>query len=253
MLDLNLTSLSFENYLLQPARAPVDDAQFERVSRHEAARAVALALHDAGLRRALLRLWGDAHPPSAAAGTGANDVLAERWMTAMLTRPGAPLLLLRRRLPRITGHLALQGALPPQAPPEPKRDEAIWLEFEVLYDDESGAAGSRYRVEGPSASAGRLDKFGYAYQNPVDPGSYRAIFDDAPPEPPIDPGWLVIEVVDSSGAPRAGVAYQVKLSNGQTRNGVLDPNGRLLLAGVPEGSHEITFPKVDASSIEPQE
>ena len=59
-------------------------------------------------------------------------------------------------------------------------------------------------------------------------------------------------VVDSSGAPRAGIAYQVKLSSGETRSGVLDANGRLLLAGIPEGAHEITFPMVDATSIEPK-
>lgn len=249
MLDLRTTSLPFDGYVLRPAQVPVDDADYERVPRHEAGRAIALALADGSLRGLLLRMWGEAHPPSTVTGSGRGEVLAERWVSAMLTRPGAPLVLLRRRLPKSTGVLALRGLSPPPAPPETKRDEAVWLEFEVLYDDESGAAGAPYRLEGPLETAARLDRFGYAYFNPVDPGSYKAIFDDGPEEPPIEPGWIDLEVVDATGAPRAGVAYQLKLAGGETRSGVLDQNGRLLLAGVPEGAHEIIFPTIDASSV----
>lgn len=251
MFDLTTTYLSFGSYLLRGARLAVDDAHYERVSPHEARRAVALALADAGLQGVLIRLLSETLPPSA--GVGTDDVRADRWVTAMLSRPGAPLTLLRRRPPRITGDLVLQSLPQVPAPSKAKRDEAIWLEFEVIYDDESAASGVRYRLEGPSAASGRLDRFGYAYYGPVDPGSYRAIFDDGPEEPPVDKGWIDVEAVDSSGRPRAGLAYEVKLSNGQTHKGVLDANGRLLLAGIPEGAHEITFLQLDAASVKKRE
>jgi hypothetical protein len=255
MLDLAKTWFSFEHYVLCAAqvgldRVQPDSAQFERVSGLEAERAIALALNDAGLRRALLRLWSDAQAPSVQ--DAGRSLAAGQWVATMLLRAGAPLMLLRRRLPRITGPLSLAATARAAVPSEPPVKQGVTLEFEVLYDDDDCAAGLSYEVTGPSGPiVGRLDRHGYAFHDPVDPGGYRATFGKGTEPPKIgDKGWLDLELTDSSGAPMAGAKYQLKLSSGELREGVLDQNGRLVLAGVPEGDHEFTFPEIDVAMVE---
>ena len=249
MHDSSMTWLSFEEYVLRDARAEVDPTQLERVAPGEALFVIGRALRDAGSQRALLRLWSDARP--GAHGAPRHDVLARSWVEAMLLRPGAPLILWRRRPARSNAPLS-PYAPPPQRPPEePPPTEGFTLELEVLYQDGDCAVGLPYKIEGPSGPIeGKLNRHGYAFHNPVDGGSYRAVFGGSDDVPPVEPkGWVDFELTDAAGLPMAGAEYELKLSSGETLKGALDQNGRLSLSGIAQGDHELTFPGIDVSSL----
>jgi hypothetical protein len=57
--------------------------------------------------------------------------------------------------------------------------------------------------------------------------------------------WIDIQLVDEDDRPVPGEKYQLKLTDGSTREGSLDSEGRIRVTGIPPGSCEVCFPEFD--------
>jgi hypothetical protein len=57
--------------------------------------------------------------------------------------------------------------------------------------------------------------------------------------------WIDIQLVDEDDRPVSGAKYQLKLTDGSTREGSLDSEGRIRVTGIPPGSCEVCFPEFD--------
>lgn len=63
--------------------------------------------------------------------------------------------------------------------------------------------------------------------------------------------WIEIELNDDDGQPMSGVAYRVKLPDGQIVEGCLDADGRERLSGLRSGGAcEVCFPELDEAAWE---
>lgn len=62
-------------------------------------------------------------------------------------------------------------------------------------------------------------------------------------------GWLEVITLDEDGAPLAGESYVLYLSDGTTRQGNSDPNGRIYESGLPSGNWGIDMPNHPAFTI----
>jgi type VI secretion system secreted protein VgrG len=108
----------------------------------------------------------------------------------------------------------------------------------------SGAAGSAVP---PAAVTAALPA------DKADPGQVdeaKKAAASAPPKTPFKPqpaktSWIEIELVDESGAPVPGAAYQVVLPDGSTAEGTLDEKGLARIDGIDPGNCQITFPDLD--------
>lgn len=65
------------------------------------------------------------------------------------------------------------------------------------------------------------------------------------------PGWVEIALLDDQGRPAAGERYRVRLPDGSVAEGILGFDGILRLEGIDEGTCEVSFPDLDASSWGP--
>jgi hypothetical protein len=63
-------------------------------------------------------------------------------------------------------------------------------------------------------------------------------------------GTLEVELTDVDGKPVRDVRFVAEWSDGTTREGVTDDQGRGKIENVEEGEHSVTFPDVDASAWE---
>jgi len=62
--------------------------------------------------------------------------------------------------------------------------------------------------------------------------------------------WVEIELVDEEGNPVGGEKYQVILTDGSKREGVLDTNGYARVDGFTRGTCKISFPNLDTAAWE---
>jgi len=80
-----------------------------------------------------------------------------------------------------------------------------------------------------------------------------------PPPPPPPPGgggggggtekektWIEIQLVDEEGNPIAGERYILKITDGSTREGTLDAEGKTAVRGIDPGTCTLRFPDLDA-------
>ncbi|HEY3738321.1 MAG TPA: carboxypeptidase-like regulatory domain-containing protein [Bryobacteraceae bacterium] len=76
----------------------------------------------------------------------------------------------------------------------------------------------------------------------------------APPPPRITPEktWVDIQLLDPSGNPVPGAKYKLKITDGSVREGTLDDQGRVHVAGLDPGSCTVWFPDYDAKEWRPQ-
>jgi len=64
--------------------------------------------------------------------------------------------------------------------------------------------------------------------------------------------WIAIELLGEDGKPIPGVAYQVTLPDGSTRDGTLDNTGKAMIRGIdPPGQCGVTFPQLDQQTWGP--
>ena len=63
-------------------------------------------------------------------------------------------------------------------------------------------------------------------------------------------GTIEIELVEVDGEPVRDVRFVAEWSDGTTREGVTDDQGRGRIEGVEAGEYSVTFPDVDASAWE---
>jgi hypothetical protein len=57
--------------------------------------------------------------------------------------------------------------------------------------------------------------------------------------------WIDIQLVDQDNRPIPGEKYQLKLTDGSTREGILDGEGRVRVTDIPPGSCQVCFPEFD--------
>ena len=86
--------------------------------------------------------------------------------------------------------------------------------------------------------------------------SYQAI--SISPEPAYSPsqlkqlyeptGIIEIELIDTENHPVAGESWELLLPDGKKRSGELDEKGYALITSVPDGSCQVTFPRLDADA-----
>lgn len=70
-----------------------------------------------------------------------------------------------------------------------------------------------------------------------------------PVPPPKDPKtWLEIKLLDPQRQPVAGAKYRVKLSTGETKEGILDEVGGAEFYDLPRGNCEVSFPELTPHS-----
>ncbi len=60
--------------------------------------------------------------------------------------------------------------------------------------------------------------------------------------------WIEIELLDKTGAPVAGVPYEVKMKDGTVARGTLNEMGMARVEDVEEGTCDVTFPEYAPSS-----
>ncbi len=74
-----------------------------------------------------------------------------------------------------------------------------------------------------------------------------------PPAGTADPKethWIEIDLVDDDGKPVSGEAFSVTTSDDRVYKGTLDRNGHARLEGLPAGSTQVRFPKLDDKAWE---
>lgn len=64
--------------------------------------------------------------------------------------------------------------------------------------------------------------------------------------------WVDIQLLDPSGNPVPGAKYKLKITDGSVREGTLDDQGRVHVAGLDPGSCTVWFPDYDAKEWRPQ-
>jgi len=65
-----------------------------------------------------------------------------------------------------------------------------------------------------------------------------------------DNSWIEIELVDEEDDPIPGEKYRITLPDGRVAEGTLDQNGFKRLEGIPPGTCQIIFPKLDKDAWE---
>lgn len=57
--------------------------------------------------------------------------------------------------------------------------------------------------------------------------------------------WIEIELVDTTDKPVSGEGYEVKLPDGKVACGTLDEKGFARIDGIPPGTCQVSFPRLD--------
>jgi hypothetical protein len=104
---------------------------------------------------------------------------------------------------------------------------------------QNGAAGQAATAGGAAAAPGAKSSGGSAASSGQPPGKPVVVVD------PNKAGWLLIELLDESGAPVVGEPFRVKLPNGKTVEGNLDEQGAVRIEGVDEAKCKVSFPQRD--------
>lgn len=125
---------------------------------------------------------------------------------------------------------------------------APWIEVSLRDPDGEPVAGARYTIELPDQQVveGTLDDQGQARHEGIPAGECQVRF------PGLDGGawareasWLEIELVEAGG-PVPHEPYRVELPDGTVREGKLDARGLARLDGIPRGTCQVGFPRLDA-------
>jgi len=66
--------------------------------------------------------------------------------------------------------------------------------------------------------------------------------------PPDDQHWIEIQLTDRAGKPATGVAYRIKLPDGEIVSGLLDENGRARQQNLNGGTCLVSFPDLDGDA-----
>ncbi len=151
---------------------------------------------------------------------------------------------------------------------EERRVEKTWIEIELLDENEAPVAGERYRVRLTDGETrqGRLDRYGRARYDYLDPGPCAVWFpdlaakawtiearqgDEDDARPATAPrSWVEIELLDEDGAPAAGVSYEIQLPSGDVVRGELDEYGTAFHGDIDPGTCTVTFPELNAREWE---
>jgi hypothetical protein len=59
--------------------------------------------------------------------------------------------------------------------------------------------------------------------------------------------WIEIELLDDSGQPVPGEAYQIELPDGRVVRGRLDSEGKARFRNIDPGTCQVSFPEIDAA------
>jgi type VI secretion system secreted protein VgrG len=83
-------------------------------------------------------------------------------------------------------------------------------------------------------------------EQPVKP--FKPPTDSDDPDKPKPTAWIEIVMVDETGAPVPGLAYQITLPDSSVASGTLDEKGFARVEGFDPGSCQISFPGLDESA-----
>jgi hypothetical protein len=219
---------------------------FERLQGAEAERVIEQAFGAPHTRERLLELYRRHAPHHGGhARFGRPDLgRARAWLLRMVQVERLGLLVLRRGVP---GPGELPELPEPPSPPRPPGPptRADWIEIELLDQDGEPFIGTPYSIaKGEDAvSAGGLNRFGSAYVDRIDPGSYRVVIGRSTSEEPLEPtDWVAFELAQENGLPIAGLRYVITDAAGADHEGALDAHGRALLFNVAPGECTVAFP-----------
>lgn len=224
---------------------------FERVRGREAVRVIERALSAPHAHEWLLNLYRRNAPDHLAYPRMGAPVLvrARAWLTRMVDHEPMGIWVLRRSVPT-------PGLLPepiPVRPPGPQPstyDEVDWIEIELLDQDGEPFIGTPFSIaKGEDVVAqGALNRFGSAYIDRIDPGSYNIVIGRATEDAPLEPSdWLIVELMYETGVPAAGERFVITDVSGVAREGQLDAHGRAVLFDVAPGECTVSFPGLAAS------
>lgn len=142
---------------------------------------------------------------------------------------------------------------PPLAVEEP-RPVKTWIEFAV--EDMAGQpiAGKKYRatLTDGTVKKGETDSKGLVRFDEIDPGLCEFVLeglDGDAWETAEGAEWIEFLVTDAEAKPLADVRYEVKLTNGQKKEGVTGKNGLVRFEGLKAGVCEFRLPDFDADEV----
>ncbi len=137
---------------------------------------------------------------------------------------------------------------------EEKKDTA-WVEVRVVDDQDQPVAYERYRLKLPDGSVreGELDSAGRVRVEDIDPGTCQfQLFDkDIERTGYSTDHWVEVLVVDENDQPVSDEPYRLVLTDGSIREGVLGPDGRVRVDGIPEGTCRFSLPDRHNNYSEP--
>lgn len=227
---------------------------FERVHGREAVRVIEQAFRAPRARDRLVALCGR-HIPGhfAYARFGEPDLARVRaWLARMVDAEPVGLRVLRRNLPS-PAELPLLPAPPRYAPRPPPQAEVDWIEIELLDQDGEPFVGMPYSIAKgeDTVSQGSLNRFGSAYVDRIDPGSYTIVIGRAGEQEPVEPtDWITVELMHENGRPASGERFVLTDASGATREGQLDAHGRAVLFDVVPGECTVVFPGLASPTTE---
>ena len=147
----------------------------------------------------------------------------------------------------------VSDALPPPVMPA-AAPAKTWIEF--LVEDMAGQplAGRKYRatLTDGTTKKGETDSKGLVRFDPLDPGLCEFVLeglDGDAWETAEGSEWIEFLVTDAENKPLAGVRYEAKLTNGQTKSGETGRNGLLRFEGLAAGICEFRLPDFDADQV----
>lgn len=219
---------------------------FERVRGREALRVLDQAFRAPRARERLVALCGRRTTGHFAYARFGEPELARvrAWLVRMVDAEPVGLRVLRRNQPS-PAELPLLPEPPRSAPRPPPQAEIAWIEIELLDQDGEPFVGTPYSIAKgeDTVSQGGLNRFGSAYVDRIDPGSYKIVIGRTAEEEPVEPtDWITVELMHESGLPAAGERFVLTDASGTTREGQLDAHGRAVLFDVVPGECTVAFP-----------
>ena len=67
------------------------------------------------------------------------------------------------------------------------------------------------------------------------------------------PAFIIVELIGEDDQPIPSEDYAIALPGGKVVTGTLDANGRVKLEGIPAGTCQVSFPKLDKEAWVPVE
>ncbi len=259
--------LFFDYYLVEraPLRTIAGGDRLERVSGFEARQALEDFVKTGSVGGAALRNFLSWYPGVAARLPLLRDPELVAEVVREMDELGGRLTMVRIDRPMPSGESDPELFSRPPDPalfyqPEPvKPEEPHFVELEVVDQRQQPVGGIAYALTDPKEQTqqGKLGADAYYYSDPVPGGQYNFRVaeergEEQPPTADVDldalqEGWIELEILDEAERPLPqGLLFEVRLPDGTSRSGAVDPNGLVRLSDIAEGKCQFTFSEPNA-------